>query len=111
MKERFDSSELAPAKSDVRMAYRESLSRLRTRKSHRCGILGITDTGNGWVVNFPWYTKLKPEKYWSPVQACARYNQVMMKLFGEEAVLCDPLAAAKLKEYPEAVRGRPRTTT
>ena len=111
MKRYQDSTDLEPATMEQIDRYQAIADSLRTRRQNRGGIIGLTERERGWAVTWPKCLDIPWEEYKNPVQACARYNQVILKLLGKDAILCEPRAAVKLKNFPQVKRGRPPRTT
>lgn len=111
MKRYQDSSEMGPATISQIDSYQSIADSLRTRRKNRGGIIGLTERERGWQVSWPKCLGVPYEEYKNPVQACARYNQVLLKMLGESAILCEPKAAVKLRQFPQVKRGRPPRTT
>lgn len=84
--------------------YMDQRQDLVKQKIKNGGIIGITKGDREWMVQWPCCVKKTVESFTNPVAACARHNHVLLQIIGEEAVLCDPLAAVKLKEF-KAKRG------
>lgn len=96
------------------------LSRRASRVSFRDrnnGIIGISPFARcrkiRWKITFPSFLNLSKKDTASAIDAAQKYNEVVIKYFGEHAITCDLFAAYELdKKYanmPQLLRNGRRT--
>lgn len=79
-----------------RKRYARCALNLMTRKNSTGGIVGISKKWKRWYVRFPKFLYIKPRSAQLAEEAAMQYNEQMLALFGEDAVLCDVNAAMEL---------------
>lgn len=82
--------------------YMKSKYRLEGMREHQEGVIGVFhQSRNGkdvYISRMPSILGSKTKTFDHPLKACVHYNGTMLRLFGDDAVLCDPLAL--IRKYP-----------